>query len=201
MHLLRLLLALSILLVATDALAHSNYVRTTMSGTPMPALSHGEMAVVAQYRSRILGIAGQVSQTDRTFRTLQNFSAIQYSYCLWGTAPGAISDENSPFNECAHAYLAAAKALLFHMRDMPEVAAQADALISEIDADVVRKGAAFIGCQYSGESFTTAEFIRPHWENLTTHRPTLYALGAIALLLATPVIARLSFSLRRLRTG
>jgi hypothetical protein len=201
MAMLRLLLTLSMLLVATTAWAHGNYVPTNTSGTPMPSLSHGEMAIVARYRSRILAIAGQVDQTDRTFRSLQNFGAIQYSYCLWGTAPEAISDENSPFNECAHAYLAAAKALLFHMRDMPDVAERANALISEIDADVVRTGAAFIGCQYSGESFNTAEFIRPHWENLPRHRPTLYALGAIGLVLVSPVIARVSLSLRKSRAG
>ncbi len=196
MALLRILVAVLSVLFAAEALAHGNYQPGNTSGTPMPSLSHGEMAIVSRYRSRILDLAGQVRQTDPTFRILLNFGAIQYSYCLWGVAPGAISDELSPFNECAHAYLSAAKALLFHMRDMPGMSDKAGALISEIDADVVRSGAAFIGCQYSGESFNTAEFVRPHWENLTRHWPSLTALGAGILLLVGPVLLRFSLPAR-----
>jgi hypothetical protein len=196
MSLLRILVIVATTLAAGQSLAHSNYKPTDTSGIAMPSLSHGEMAIISNYRSRILDIAGQVDQTDPTFRRLLNYGAIQYSYCLWGVAPGAISDEQSPFNECAHAYLSAAKSLLFHMRDMPDVARQADALISEIDADVVRTGATFINCQYSGESFNTAEFIRPHWENLPQHRPTLYLMGAMLALLVSPVAVRLAFFAR-----
>jgi hypothetical protein len=196
MSLLRILVIIATTLLSSQAFAHSNYKPSNTSGIPIPSLSHGEMAIISDYRHRILVIAGQVNKTDPTFRRLLNYGAIQYSYCLWGVAPGAISDEQSPFNECAHAYLSAAKALLFHMRDMPDVSKQADALISEIDAEVVRKGAAFINCQYSGESFNTAEFLRPHWENLPEHRPTLYVLGAALALLVSPVIVRLAWSTR-----
>lgn len=196
MALLRIVVAVFLGLLASQALAHGNYKPSNTSGIPIPSLSHGEMAIISQYRSRILLIAGQVNKTDPTFRTLLNFGAIQYSYCLWGIAPGAITDEMSPFNECAHAYLSGAKALLFHMRAMPDVSAQANALISDIDADVVRTGAALIGCQFSGESFNTADFVRPHWENLTRHRPTLYAIGAALLLLLSPVLIRLVLSRR-----
>lgn len=196
MSLLRNLLVILATLAASQSLAHGNYKPGNTSGIAIPSLSHGEMAVISDYRSRILAIAGQVDRTDPTFRRLLNFGAIQYSYCLWGVAPGAITDEQSPFNECAHAYLSAAKALLFHMRDMPEVAASANALISDIDADVVRKGAALIGCQYSGESFNTAEFLRPHWEKLPGHRPSLYALATGVLLLISPVVVRLALPRR-----
>jgi hypothetical protein len=196
MSLLRILVVVAATLVAGQSLAHSNYKPTDTSGIAMPSLSHGEMAVISDYRARILDIAGQVNQTDPIFRRLLNYGAIQYSYCLWGVAPGAISDEQSPFNECAHAYLSAAKSLLFHMREMPDVAGQADALISEIDADVVRSGAALINCQYSGESFNTAEFIRPHWENLPEHRPSLYVLGAALALLVSPVVVRFALQTR-----
>jgi hypothetical protein len=197
MSLLRILVVILAALAAGQSLAHGNYKPGNTSGIAIPSLSHGEMAVIADYRSRILAIAGQVDKTDPIFRRLLNFGAIQYSHCLWGVAPGAITDEQSPFNECAHAYLSAAKALLFHMRDMPDVAEQANALISDIDADVVSKGAAFIGCQYSGESFNTAEFLRPHWEKLPEHRPTLLALAAGILLLVSPVAIRLAQPLRR----
>lgn len=196
MALLRIFLAVFIGFLASQAFGHGNYRPTNTSGIAIPSLSHGEMAIISNYRSRILLIAGQVNKTDPTFRTLLNFGAIQYSYCLWGVAPGAITDETSPFNECAHAYLSAAKALLFHMRDMPDVSTQADALIADIDADVVRTGAALIGCQFSGEMFNTADFVRPHWENLTQHRPTLYALGAALLLLISPALVRLALPRR-----
>jgi hypothetical protein len=196
MSLLRIFLVILASLVADQGLAHSNYKPGNTSGIAIPSLSHGEMAVISDYRSRILAIAGQVDRTDPTFRRLLNFSAIQYSYCLWGVAPGAITDEQSPFNECAHAYLSAAKALLFHMREMPDVASRANALISEIDADVVRKGAALIGCQYSDESFNTAEFLRPHWEKLPEHRPSLFALAGGILLLVSPVMIRLALPSR-----
>lgn len=83
------------------------------------------------------------------------------------------------------------------MRGMPDVAGRANALISDIDADVVRTGAAFINCQYSGESFNTAEFVRPHWENLPQHRASLLALTAAILLLASPVVIRLALPSRR----
>ena len=32
--------------------------------------------------------------------------------------PGSLSDENSPFNECTHAYLAATRALVSHLQEM-----------------------------------------------------------------------------------
>lgn len=96
-------------------------------------------------------------------------------------APFAISDEASPFNECSHAYLSAAKQLLLHMRDMPSLSAEADALTSIIDTEMTREGLAFIGCEYSGDVFYTSEFLTPHWEMVQQHRPTL-------LMASTPLL-------------
>lgn len=179
---------LAILLLPWSALAHSSRLSSSNpTGLPIPSLSHGEMAVLTGYRSEIRKLAGEVKFTDPTFRTLMNYGAIQFTYCLWGLAPGAIADEESPFNECAHAYLSADKALLLHMRGMANKSAGVDDLVSRIDVAMVKSGAAFIGCQYSGETFDTADILTPHWENIPGHHPSLAALGLCGFLLAAPV--------------
>jgi hypothetical protein len=38
---------------------------------------------------------------------IENYVNLQSFACLWGLVPGSLKDEGSPFNECAHAYLAA----------------------------------------------------------------------------------------------
>jgi hypothetical protein len=192
----RLLIASLLLLPAAELSAHRRSAPGNATGIAIAGLSHGEMAVLAPYRGQILDLAKQVKATNPVFRTLLNYSAIEYSYCFWGLAPGTINDEASPFNECAHAYLSATKAVLLQMRDMPEVSERASVLVSDIDAEMVRKGAAFIGCQYSGETFNTAEFLGPHWENLPQHPPTLYALGFGVVILASPLLVRLSIPRR-----
>jgi hypothetical protein len=178
-------------LQATNVMAHGRSSTGPVSGIPIPNLSHGEMAVLSPYRSDIMGVADKVKQTDPSFRRLKNYAAIQYSYCFWGAAPGTITDEASPFNECAHAYLAASKALLLHMRAMPDAAPAIAELVSQIDTDMIRTGAAFIGCQYSGGSFNTAGLVTPHWENVPAHVPTMAATGAILMILASPVFFRI----------
>lgn len=166
-------------MVCGDAFAHSRRASAPVTGIPIPSVSHGEMAILAGYRSDIIDLAARVGQTDPTFRRIQNHATIQYSYCFWGIAPGAVRDEDSPFNECAHAYLAAAKALILHMRTMANADPAVERLVSTIDADMVRAGAAFIGCEYSGETFSTAEFLTPHWENVFIHKPTGIMVGGL----------------------
>jgi hypothetical protein len=181
------------LAAAVDATAHGRRASSgDLSGLEIPSVSHGEMAVLAAHRSRIMSLADSVTQPDPTLRRLQNYAAIQYSYCLWGALPGTISDEESPFNECAHAYLAASKALLLHMRTLPADGEPASMLTSEISMEMAHKGAAFIGCEYSGESFNTAEYITPHWEKLPTHLPTLGSIGGIFALMVGALATRLS---------
>lgn len=157
------------------------------SGLVFPGLTHGEMAVLDPFAGQIAALARRVHRPAEPFRRLVNYRAIQFSYCGWGMAPGAVTDEESPFNECAHAYISADKAILLYMRDIPEVRREADALISRIDTEMVLHGASFIACQYSGEEFNTADFITPHWENLPTHWPSLLALAAPLVLLAGSV--------------
>jgi hypothetical protein len=162
------------------------------SGIAIPALTHGQMAVIADHRSEILDLAARQAHTDETFRRLMNYGAIQYTYCLWGLVPGSLRDEESPFNECSHAYLSAAQALLLHMRGMsgnsPSFQRDVEALASRIDADMVRGGASLVLCRFSGETFNTASLIRPAWSAIPSHPPSLIAFAVLAMGLAAGAI-------------
>jgi hypothetical protein len=100
---------------------------------------------------------------------------------LWGMMPGSVGDEESPFNECSHAYLAAAKAVLMQMRAMKGEKAPVDDLASEIDATLVRNNLSLVLCQFSSESFNTADLIRPRLADILLHAKSLLAiLSALA---------------------
>ncbi|MGN6305563.1 MAG: hypothetical protein ACTHNH_12145 [Mesorhizobium sp.] len=167
---------LAILMPAGMAQAHRSGANADDSGISIPALTHGQMAVIAAYRGEILNLAARQVRTDETFRRLFTFGNIQYTYCLWGLVPGSLGDEASPFNECSHAYLSTAQALLIHLRGMNDsrsaLAADIAALISRIDADMVRNGASFVLCQFSSEDFNTATLIRPDWTAVPYHAPS-----------------------------
>ncbi|MDB5523530.1 MAG: hypothetical protein JWM58_1293 [Rhizobium sp.] len=137
------------------------------------------MAILANYRTEILALADKVRQPEPTLRALLRYTSMQHSECLWGLMPGSLTDEESPFNECLHADLAATKAIILRLRKPPQIASEASVLVSRIDYDMALTGAAFIGCQYSGEEFNTAEFVRPHWNALPGHLPSLIALIAL----------------------
>ncbi|WP_244619992.1 hypothetical protein [Mesorhizobium sp. NFR06] len=160
-------------MLATSAQAHSGSSAPPPPGIQIPSLTHGQMAVIARYRSDILDLARRQTVTDPTFRRLYNHGNLQFTYCLWGLMPGSLRDEASPFNECSHAYLATAKALLTHMATMPSAEHDAKALISDIDADMVRSGASWILCQFSGERFSTGAVVEPRWRDIFAHLPSL----------------------------
>ena len=93
-------------------------------------------------------------------------------------------DENSPFNECAHAYLAAGRALLLQLAHEPGADHKAiDALISKIEFEMLADGASMNLCRYSDEPFNTNEVIWPHWSMVPFHPPTamLAAVGFFAI--------------------
>jgi hypothetical protein len=136
------------------------------------------MAVIARYRGDILDLAQRQTVTGPTFRRLYNHGNLQFTYCLWGLMPGSLGDEDSPFNECSHAYLATAKALLTHMAAMPSAERSAKALISDIDTEMVRSGASWILCQYSGEAFSTGAVVKPRWRDMFFHLPSVAVLLA-----------------------
>ncbi|MCZ3380320.1 hypothetical protein [Rhizobium sp. AG207R] len=167
----------------------------SQAGIPIPSLTHGEMAVIAPYYGRIISLAESISDTDETFRRLLNFAQIQRAYCLWGLMPGSVSDEESPFNECSHAYLAAAKAVLLQMRAMRVEKASVVDLVSDIDAALVRNNLSLVLCKFSGESFNTADLIRPALADIALHVKSLAAILSASLL----VLAGLWLGARALR--
>ncbi len=170
------------LLAAGDGFAHQRSSGGPQSGIAIPEISHGEMIVMAENRDRIIDLAGRAIDTDEPFRRVLNYARIQYAYCLWGRMPGSVTDEASPFNECSHAYLAATKAVLLAMRDMPGEAAAAGEIVSIVDRAMVLRGLALITCQFSGEAFNTADTIRPDWTAVPGHPASLATLtGLVAL--------------------
>ena len=69
---------------------------------------------------------------------LEDYLNLQSFACFWGLVPGSITDENSPFNECSHAYLAAGRALLLQLNREPGADHKAiDALISKIEVEML----------------------------------------------------------------
>ncbi|WP_285169098.1 hypothetical protein [Rhizobium sp. CNPSo 3464] len=179
-----------------EAKAHSGSSSGTRAGIPIPSLTHGEMAVIAPYYGRIIALASSASDTDESFRRVLNYAQIQRAYCLWGVMPGSVGDEDSPFNECSHAYLAAAKMALLQMRTMKDEMAAAGDLVSEIDGALVRNNLSLILCQFSNEGFNTADLIRPRLAGIFLH---VKSLAATMLALMT-AMAALWWTARLLRT-
>lgn len=172
-------LILSLFLLGTvDAFAHRSDRPRDLSGIPITSITHGEMAIIDRHIGDIFAVAGKVRNADQTFLTLLRYGQLQYADCLWGLVPASISDEESPFNECSHAYLATAKEVLLKMKDMPGVQVEAGEIASRISYEAALEGAAFVGCIYSGEGFNTADRVRPHWHDVPFHPPTLLALAA-----------------------
>ncbi|AYG64750.1 MULTISPECIES: hypothetical protein [unclassified Rhizobium] len=179
----------------TMVAAHGGGSSGSQAGIPIPSLTHGEMAVIAPYYGRIVSLAESASDTDETFRRLLNFAQIQRAYCLWGMMPGSVSDEESPFNECSHAYLAAVKAVLLQMRTMKEEKTAVGDIVSDIDTALVRNNLSLILCKFSGESFNTADLIRPKPADIMLHAGSLMTILAAGL----AAIAGLWLAARALR--
>ncbi|MBB3612894.1 hypothetical protein [Rhizobium sp. BK602] len=176
--------------------AHGGGISGHHTGIPIPGLTHGEMAVIAPYYGRIIALAETASDTDEAFRRMLNFAQIQRTYCLWGIMPGSVNDEESPFNECSHAYLAAAKAILLRMRAMKDQMTPVSDLVSEIDAALTRNSLSLVLCKFSGESFNTADLIRPKLSGIVLHAGSLTVM--LSSLLAA--MAAIWFAARALRT-
>lgn len=180
------LAALILLFLASataSAFAHRTDGPRNLTGIPITAITHGEMAVIDRHVSDIFALSGSVRNADKDFLTLARYAQLQYADCLWGLVPTSISDEESPFNECSHAYLAAAKEVLLKMREMPDVSREANEITSRISYYAALEGAAFVGCIYSGEGFNTADRVRPQWHDVPFHPPTLLSLaGAFGVL-------------------
>jgi hypothetical protein len=139
------------------------------------------MAVIADNLPSIRKLARDRIGYDMTTWRLEDYLNLQSFACLWGVVPGSITDESSPFNECAHAYLAAGRALLLQLRQTPGVDHKAvDALIGKIEAEMLANGASLTLCRFSDEPFNTNEVIFPRWSDAPTHPPTV-AFAAVML--------------------
>lgn len=175
--------------VAASAGAHTRAAGGSHAGIDIPEISHGEMAAISEYHRRIIDLASQATDTDEPFRRVLNYAQIQYSYCFWGKVPGSVTDEESPFNECSHAYLAATKAVLLAMRGMPREANAATDIVSSIDSEMVLRGLSLITCQFSGEAFNTAAIVRPQWSEIPSHPASMASLTGLLALLGAAFLA------------
>ena len=147
------------------------------------------MAVIGDNLPAIRALANARIGFDMTTWRLEDYLNLQSFACFWGVVPGSITDKDSPFNECAHAYLAAARALLLQLRAAPGVDHNAvEALIRKIEAEMLAHNASLTLCRYSDEPFNTNAVIWPRWSEIPFHPPTLAALGAVFAIIASLAI-------------
>ena len=162
-------------LAASPAPAHRIFERAgpPPQGLSIPSLTHGQMAVISDHIAEIRALARARNGFDMTTWRLEDYLNLQSFACLWGMVPGSIADETSPFNECAHAYLAAGRSLLLQLARSPGVDRKAvGALTQRIELEMLANGAALTLCRYSDEPFNTNEVIWPHWHMIPRHPPT-----------------------------
>jgi hypothetical protein len=184
------LVAVLSVLVAWPSEAHRIPIRSGPSpaGVSIPSLTHGQMEVIANNLSAIRALASARIGFDLTTWRLEDYLNLQSFACLWGIVPGSITDEESPFNECAHAYLAAGRALLLQLAHEPGADHKSiDALIDKIEVEMLADGASLNLCRYSDEPFNTNKVIWPHWGMAPFHAPTLAAFAAAFALIASAV--------------
>lgn len=172
-----------LLALSAPADAHHQRKNQNNSGLSIPNLTHGQLRVMAEYRSAILQLGSRQISPDLETRTLQNFVNLQFTYCLWGLVPGSLTNENNPFNDCSHAYLAATKALLDRLQRKSDNPAAARELAMRIDTDMLRAQSALEICIHSVEPFNTAEIIMPEWAGVVFNPFVLlvYAISLVAV--------------------
>lgn len=185
---------LSVLLQAPAAFAHMRKGNELppVDAILIPSLSHGQMAIIGDYRPAILSLGETVKYRDTTASRLMSYIHLQRAACLWGLVPQSIADEASPFNECSHAYLAATRTLLLHLADFPETAAAGGPLRDAVETAMMQDGTSLSLCRYSDLPFNTGEILAPHWQDLPNHLPSLLTLAGtgLALIALTPILFR-----------
>lgn len=150
------------------------------TGLPIPPISHGEMALVDERLDEIVALARRQMASDGPMRRLYNHYGVQLAYCFWGLAPGGVTREDSPFNPCAHAYLATAKQLLVVMSREPASSGAAAAILARLEARRRVTPEAGEICSSSGETFDTASVVRPRWADVVRDPACAFiALGAV----------------------
>lgn len=163
-----------------SASAHRSTPAGSTAGLSIPSVSHGQMVVLADHRAAIMQLVDQQYPTDGDMWRLQAFVNLQYFYCVWGLFPGGLSDENSPFNECTHAYLAGVRALLVHLQAMPGDRTNVRRLSRDIDRAMLDHHASMILCRFSDEPFNSADVIVPRLSGILTDPSSLMAILALA---------------------
>lgn len=183
-------LIVALLTLPLTAHAHSgNPASGPDSGLKIPALTHGQMAGIAPFRAEILALAEQHRPADETLQRLVNHARIQFSWCLWGLMPGTVTDEASPFNTCAHAYLAATRSALLRLEEIAGDREETQALVRRVEQAMMRNAAALELCAYSSDDYTTAAIVRPDWPLLPRHTPSIGLLAVAGLGLAAALSA------------
>jgi len=177
-----LIAAVSILVITPAGAHHQGSSDGPIRGVAILAISHGEMPIVAKYRSQVLDLAVRQPVTDPTLRRLAGFVSLQTFSCFWGLVPGSLSDEQSPFNECSHAYLAGVRELLVHMTAMPGNQSAAKELEARMDAEIAANPNRNVVCSNSGQIFDSADVIGPDWQLAPLHVPTVLTFSAFVML-------------------
>ncbi|WP_448953768.1 hypothetical protein [Labrys neptuniae] len=180
----RLVGALLLALTVTSAFAHRQTGGGSGAGIRVPNLTHGQMAVIAEHKAEILALVDRQTDLDETGRRLRSFVDWQNFFCFRGLVPGSLKDEDSPFNECSHAYLAGTQALLLHVQKTHGEQPEVRALVDKIGLDMARNNASLVLCRFSSEDFNTADLIAPHWSEVASHPPSLATFGGLGLILA-----------------
>lgn len=191
------------MIASMPARAHHQMSREgAMRGIAIPAIAHGEMLILAKYRARILEIAARQFPTDPTLRRLTDFVNLQFFACFWGLVPGSLSDERSPFNECSHAYLAGATAILAHVAAMPGDQSSAKELQSRIAKELASDPTFGALCMNSNEVFDSGTIIGPDWGLVPMHLPTMLSFSLVIIAVALSFLcAVVSLSRRRSSVG
>ena len=182
------LVAALCILAGSPSQAHriSSHSGPPPEGVSIPSLTHGQMTVIRDNLPAIKALASARLGFDLTTWRLEDYLYLQSFACLWGIVPRSITDEDSPFNECSHAYLAAGRALLLQLSKEPGADHKSiDAPISKIEVEMLADGASMNLCRYSDEPFNTNEIIWPHWGMAPFHAPTVAAFGAVFALIAS----------------
>ncbi|MBS0269228.1 MAG: hypothetical protein JSS54_09635 [Proteobacteria bacterium] len=175
---LAVLLSLVAALLSAPAGAHSSREPLNTSGLPIANLSHDQLRVMHRYKDSIVALAAREISPDVATRTLYNFVNLQFAYCLWGLVPGALTNEDSPFNGCSHAYLAGSKALLDQLQRSSSDPTEANQLAARIQSDMQREETGALICRNGVATLNTAEIVFPEWSG-TAFNPLLTLLAFI----------------------
>jgi hypothetical protein len=86
------------MLAASPSHAHRISTRSgpPPEGVSIPSLTHGQMAVIRDNLPAIRALASARLGFDITTWRLEDYLNLQSFACLWGIAPGSITDEESP---------------------------------------------------------------------------------------------------------